>query len=81
MEEAAVYRLKALDHRLEHEGPAACWANRERLDLARVLHKLGRLEEATKLLASITSKPEPDDDDRQLLADAAALRDQIEVNP
>ena len=85
LEEAAVYRLKALDHRLAHEGPDAWWTNRERLDLARIVHKLGRSADATQLLdalqASITSNAEPDDDDRQLLADAAALRCQIEANP
>ena len=85
LEEASVYAQQALDHRLEHEGPAACWSNRERLNLARVLHKLSRSAEATQLLdalqASISSITEPDEDDRQLLADAAALRDQIEANP
>ena len=85
LDEAAVFAQQALDHWLEHEGPDAWWTNRERLDLARILHKLGRSEEATQLLdalqASITSNAEPDDDDRQLLADAAALRDQIEANP
>ena len=84
-EKAACFVPKALDHRLEHEGPDAWWTNRERLDLARIVHKLGRSAQATQLLdalqASITSNAEPDDDDRQLLADAAALRDQIEVNP
>ena len=77
LEEAAAYRLKALDHRLEHEGPDDWWTNRNRLDLARVLHKLGRSGEAIQQLdslqASITSKAEPDDDDRQLLANAEEL--------
>ena len=83
--EALAFAQQALDHRFQHEGPDAWWTNRERLDLARVLRKLGRSAEATQLLdalqASIGSKWEPDDDDRQLLADAAALRAQIEANP
>ncbi|MCP9809259.1 hypothetical protein KBY58_07410 [Cyanobium sp. HWJ4-Hawea] len=75
LEEAAAYRQQAFGHRLEHQGPDAWWSNRGRLDLARVLQKLGQSAEATQLLealqASITSKPEPDADDQQLLADAA----------
>jgi tetratricopeptide (TPR) repeat protein len=77
LEEAVAYRLKALDHRLEHEGPDDWWTNRARLDLARVLQKLGRNSEAVplldELLASMGRNNEPDDDDRQLLADAEEL--------
>ena len=83
LEEAATYRLKALDHRLEHEGPDDWWTNRARVDLARVLQKLGRNSEAVplldELLASMSRNNEPDDDDRQLISDAAALRRAIET--
>ena len=75
--EALAFAQQALDHRFQHEGPDAWVTNRNRFDLARVLHKLGRSAEATQLLdalqASIGSKGEPDDDDRQLLADAEEL--------
>ena len=85
LEEAVAFAQQALDHRLQHEGPDAWWTNRERLDLARILHKLGRSAEAIQLLdalqASITSKAELDDDDSQLLADAADLRTQIQASP
>lgn len=85
LKEAAAFAQQAFDHRLAHEGPDSCWTSRKRLDLARIVYKLGRSAEATQLLdalqASITSNAEPDDDDHQLLADAAALRDQIESNP
>ena len=83
LEEAVALAQQALDHRLEHEGPDAWWTNQMRLDQARLLHILRRSAEATQLLdtlqSSITSKTHQDDDDRQLLADAAAMRDQIEA--
>ncbi|QVL53410.1 MAG: tetratricopeptide repeat protein [Cyanobium sp. M30B3] len=85
LEEAVAFAQQALDHRLVHEGHDAWWTNRERLDLAHILHKLGRSAEAIQLLdalqASITSKAELDDEDSQLLADAAALRNQIDASP
>ena len=77
LEEAAGFAQQALEHRLEHEGADDWWTNRERLDLARVLQKLGRNSEAVplldELLASVGRNNEPDDDDRQLLADAEGL--------
>jgi nephrocystin-3 len=85
LQEAVAFAQQALDHRLEHEGPDAWWTNRERLDLARILHKLGRSAEAIQLLdalqASNTSEAELGNDDSQLLADAAALRNQIDASP
>ena len=77
LEEAAAYRLKALDHRLEHEGPDAWWSNRNRLDLARVLGKLGRDSEALaqlqELQQSMGRNDNPNDDDRELIIEAAEL--------
>jgi nephrocystin-3 len=77
LEEALTYRRQALEHRLTHESSDAWWANRERLDLARVLHKLERNAEATALLqelmANIGRNIDPDDDDRQLQRDAEEL--------
>jgi tetratricopeptide (TPR) repeat protein len=82
LEEALSYAQLCLDHRLEHQGPDDWHTNRNRLDLARVLHKLGRNTEAVKLLlelqASMGRNDEPDDDDRQLMGDAAALKRNID---
>ncbi len=83
LEAALSYRQQALEHRLAHEGPDALWTNRARLDLTRVLYKLSRSAEAEKLLEELNNsmvRPEaPDDADRQLMADAAALRRAIET--
>ena len=83
LEEAAVYGQQALEHRLSHEGPDAWWTNHERLDLARVLHKLSRSTEAAQLLDQLNSimasLAAPDNADRQLIADAAALRRALEA--
>ncbi|MEB3307904.1 MAG: tetratricopeptide repeat protein [Cyanobacteriota bacterium] len=72
LDEARVYAQQALVHRLDHEGPDAWWTNRKRLDLARVVSRLGRSVEAMQLLdalqASITSNAEPDDDERVIRA-------------
>ncbi|MEN9540144.1 MAG: hypothetical protein RLZZ459_235, partial [Cyanobacteriota bacterium] len=77
LEEAAAYALQALDHRVHHEGPDAWWTNRERLDLALILQKLGRDAEALSVLdqlqASLNSVEAPCDADHQLLAEADAL--------
>jgi tetratricopeptide (TPR) repeat protein len=77
LEEALTYSQQALEHSLTHEGPDALWTNRERLDLARVLHKLGRNSEATsplqELQASMARINEPDDDDRRLISEAEEL--------
>lgn len=44
----------------------AWWANRERLDLARVLHALGRSKEAPQLLDQLNNSmaclPDPNND-------------------
>lgn len=82
LEEALTYSQQALDHRLAHEGPDAWWTNRERLDLARVLHKLGcKLESVAQiqeLQASMALIEEPDDDDRRLMSDAEELLSLLE---
>ena len=77
LEEALTYSQQALDHRLAHEGPDAWWTNRERLDLARVLGKLGRDSEAfaqvRELQQSMGRNDNPNDDDRELIIEAAEL--------
>ena len=82
LEEALKVYKQCLDHRLQYEGPDSFYTNLERLDLARVLHKLDRNTEAIELLrelqASMGRNDEPDDDDRQLIADASRLRSTIE---
>ena len=76
-EKAACFVPKALYHRLEHEGPDAWWTSRERLDLARVLGKLGRDSEAfaqvRELQQSMGRNDNPNDDDRELMIEAAEL--------
>jgi tetratricopeptide (TPR) repeat protein len=76
-DKAVVYRQQALDHRLKHEGSDAWWTNRARLDLARVLHTLGRSVEALNLLEqlqqSMGSIAESDQDDRDLIDAAQEL--------
>ena len=82
LEEALDYSQQALDHREAHEGPDAWWTNRERLDLARVLHNLGSNSEALDLLhefkASMARIDEPDDDDRQMIREAEKLMRLVE---
>ena len=84
LEEALDYAQQALNHRLEHEGPDAWWTNRERLDLARILQKLERSDQATALLEelqkSMAGIEEPEPDDQQLLAEAAELRSSIQAH-
>lgn len=67
-----------LAHRLEHEGPDAWWTNCNRLDLARILQKLERFDQAISLLdelqTSMAGIEDPDQDDQELLAEAAELR-------
>jgi tetratricopeptide (TPR) repeat protein len=79
LEEALDCSQQCLSHRLEYRGAADWHTNRERFDLARVMYKLGRFKETSSQLnqleGSIGSIPDPDDDDRSLLADAAALRE------
>ena len=76
------YSRQALAHRKTHEGPDAWWTNRGRLDLARVLHKLGRNSEATarlqELQESMARINEPDEDDCRLIGDAEELMRQVE---
>ena len=82
LDEALDYSMQALAHCLEHEGPDAWWTNRERLDLARVLNRLGRNTDASALLqelqASMALINEPDDDDPKLLSEAQELVRYIE---
>jgi Flp pilus assembly protein TadD len=82
LEKALTCRQQALDHRQTNEGPDAWWTNRGRLDLARVLHKLGRNSEATarlqELQESMARINEPDEDDCRLISDAQELLRQVE---
>jgi len=77
------YAQQALDHRLAHEGADAWWTNRERLDLARILHKLDRSAEALHLLTeidrSMANLIDPDEDDRCLQAEAQDLRSTVRL--
>jgi nephrocystin-3 len=81
LEEALTYSQRTLDHRLTNEGPDAWWTNLERLDLARVLHKLDRSAEALNLLdqlhESMAKLQEPDEGDLQLVVDAKELQKSI----
>jgi nephrocystin-3 len=82
LDEALSFAQQCLNHRLEHEGEESWHTNADRLDLARVLHQLGRSSEALHHLslieASVTSTPELDDDYQRLLAEARELREAIE---
>jgi len=82
LEEALDNAQQCLNHRLEYEGPDSFYTSRNRIDVARVLHKLERDPEALVLLsqldASLNSESELSDDEQQLLADASALRSAIE---
>ena len=84
LEEALIYSQQALEHRQAHEGPDSWWANRERLDLARVLHKLARSAEAQKMLDQLEmSKKDivkPDDSDTKLMEEAETLRRDLETS-
>jgi len=82
LEEAFKYSQQAFNHHLEHQGTDNWHTNRKRLDLARVLHKLVRFKETSSQLdeleGSMGANPDPDDEDRALLADAAALRELLD---
>ena len=84
LEDAAAYRKQALEHRIKHEGPDAWWTNRNRFDLARILQKLERFDQSTALLdelqTSIAGIEDPDQEDQELLAEAAELRASIQVD-
>jgi len=84
LEDAAAYRQQALEHRIKHEGPDAWWTNRNRFDLARILQKLERFDQSTALLdelqTSIAGIEDPDQEDQELLAEAAELRASIQVD-
>jgi hypothetical protein len=62
---------------MEHQGLDDFYTNRNRLDLARVLHKLGQFAEASTqldaLLASLSTVEWPDESDQQLQAEAKEL--------
>ncbi len=82
LEQALDYGQQALDHCLTYEGPDAGWTNYERLDVAQVLHKLGRYREALTLLeelqGSMARLDDPDEDDRKLAYDAEELMRLVE---
>jgi nephrocystin-3 len=84
-EEALHFSQQALNHRLSYEGSDAWWTNLERLDLARLLHQMGRQPEAIALLHELEDSmgriDNPDVDDSQLISDAAELLRSIEENP
>ena len=81
LEEAVSFAHQALDHRHAHEGPDAWVTNRNRLDLAQVLHKLGRSAEALSLLDQLQHSmggiAEPEQEDRDLIEAAVELRGKI----
>ena len=82
LDAALDYAQQCLNHRLEYEGINSSYTNRNRLDVARVLQKLERDQEALDMLnqldASLNSDSELSDDDQQLMADASGLRSIIE---
>ena len=82
LEEALDFAQQCLNHSFEFNGPDSWYTNRERLHLARVLHRLGRHHEALEhlniLQDSLTSEVVPDDNDNQLLAFATRLRNLLE---
>jgi tetratricopeptide (TPR) repeat protein len=84
LEDAATYRQQALAHRLEHEGTDAWWTNRNRLDLAMILQELERFDQSIALLdelqISMAGIEDPDQEDQELLAEAAELRASIQVD-
>ena len=84
LEEALDYSQQTLAHRLAHEGPNAWLTNRERLDLARILYKLGRDLEATDLLQELQKSmariESSDDDDHELMSNAADLQRTIDAS-
>ncbi len=63
---------------LEVTSRDALWTNRERLDLARVLQKLGRTAKAgsllDQLLMSMKDIIEPDNSDTSLMEEAEGLK-------
>lgn len=83
LNEALDFAQQAEAHRLKYEGPDAWVSNRSRLDLAGVLHKLERFDQAISLLdelqASMTAIDDLDQIDQELLAEAAELRALIQT--
>ena len=81
LEDAVAFAHQALDHRHAHEGPDAWVTNRNRLDLAHVLHKLGRSAEALSLLDQLQHSmggiAEPEQEDLDLIEAAVELRGDI----
>jgi tetratricopeptide (TPR) repeat protein len=83
LEEALIYAQQALDYSLVYEGQDSWSTNSDRLDLARVLHKLGRDIEAINYLDELQQRlgniAVLDDQDRQLLAEVIELRTALGV--
>jgi len=81
LEEAAACRQKSLDHRVTYEGSDSWYANSNRLELARALHKLHRSAEAQELLIqlqeSMSTIDEPDQADKDLREATQELLAQI----
>jgi hypothetical protein len=83
LEESLVFAQDALDYRLQFEGPDAWWTNKKRLDLARILQKRERLDQATALLdelqISMAGIEHLVQEDHELLAEAAELLASIQT--
>jgi tetratricopeptide (TPR) repeat protein len=82
LEESAARYRQALDYYLHREGKRSLLANQKRLDLARVLHSLGRNQEALTLLQdlqAVMSGGEPrSEDDGRLASEAEELIRSVE---
>jgi tetratricopeptide (TPR) repeat protein len=80
-QEALPYVQRALAHRLEHEGTDSWITNRKRLDLAQLLVRLDRVDEAQSLLVeiqkSIGNLDNSDDENAELLTEACGLLDRV----
>ena len=81
LDEALDYAQQAFNHRLQYEGSDNWSTNFNRLDVARIFHKLNRNPEALNYLdqlqASLTANEQPDADDTDLLQQAEELRGEI----
>lgn len=84
LDEAADYARQCLEHRTVHEGPEAWWTNRARIELARILNKLGRDSEALLQIRDmeyiLAGKHDVDNHDRLLLTEAMAISEEINAS-
>jgi tetratricopeptide (TPR) repeat protein len=81
LEEALMYTRQAFDHYLVHEGSDSWFTNRQRLDLAGLMHKLGHNAEALRQLNDLqeclSARNGLEDPGHQLLEEAFMLHQQI----